>query len=99
MSHVLKALALKKWIERRRSDEDQRSVRVYVTATGRSMLQATAGRVAGVLQRAVKQLDERQLRELDQSLEALLGQMAPAKPVAVRASRQRVMRGGGTPGR
>ena len=99
MSHVLKALALKKWIERRRSDQDQRSVRVYVTATGRSMLQATAGRVAGVLQRAVKQLDERQLRELDQSLEALLGQMAPAKPVAVRASRQRVMRGGGTPGR
>jgi len=99
MSHVLKALAQRKWIERRRSEEDQRSVRVYVTAAGRSMLQATAGRVAGVLQRAVKQLDERQLRELDQSLEALLGQMSPARPAAVRATRPRAGRGGGAPDR
>jgi len=99
MSHVLKALAQRKWIERRRSEEDQRSVRVYVTAAGRSMLQATAGRVAGVLQRAVKQLDERQLRELDQSLEALLGQMSPARPAAVRATRPRAVRGGGAPDR
>jgi DNA-binding MarR family transcriptional regulator len=86
MSHVLKALALKKWIERRRSDEDQRSVRLHVTAAGRSVLQGTAGRVAGVLQRAVRQLDEQQLRQLDHSLEALLRNIGPSQPVDARGA-------------
>lgn len=84
MSHVLKALAMKKWIERRRSDEDQRSVRLYVTAAGRGVLQGTAGRVAGVLQQAVRQLDEQQLRQLDQSLETLLRNIGSFQRVAVR---------------
>lgn len=93
MSHVLKALSLRKWIERRRSDEDQRSVRVHVTPAGRSVLQATSGRVSGVLQRAVRQLDEQQLRQLDQSLGILLRHIGPARPAAVRNGGARARRG------
>ena len=92
MSHVLKALSLKKWVERRRSDEDQRSVRVHVTAAGRSVLNATAGRVSGVLQQAVRQIDEQQLLQLDQSLEVLLRHIGPSRPVVVKNGRPRARR-------
>jgi DNA-binding MarR family transcriptional regulator len=92
MSHVLKALSLKKWVERRRSDEDARSVRVHVTAAGRSVLNATAGRVSGVLQRAVRQIDEQQLQQLDQSLEVLLRHIGPFRPVVVKNGRPRARR-------
>jgi DNA-binding MarR family transcriptional regulator len=93
MSHVLKALALKNWIERRRSDEDQRSVRVHVTAAGRSVLHATSGRVSGVLQRAVRQMDAGQLRQLDQALGALLPHIDSFRPMPVATrGRQRAAR-------
>lgn len=92
MSHVLKALSLKKWIERRRSAEDQRSVRVHVTAAGRGVLHATAGRVSGVLQSAVRQIDEQQLHQLDQSLEVLLRHIGPSRPIAVKSHRPRARR-------
>jgi len=89
MSHVLKALATNKWIDRRRSDADQRSVRLHVTPAGRSIMHATTGRVAGVLQRAVRQLEEQQLAELDRSLQALLGHIDPSQPTLVPAGRSR----------
>lgn len=92
MSHVLKALAQRKWIERRRSDADQRSVRLYVTAAGRSIVNATTGRVAGVLQRAVRQLDEQSLAELDRALQALLKHIDPPQPGSVSAARPRAPR-------
>lgn len=92
MSHVLKALAMNKWIERRRSEADQRSVRLHVTPAGRSIMHATTGRVAGVLQRAVRQLGEQQLAELDRSLQALLRHIDPPQPTLVPAARSRPAR-------
>lgn len=81
MSHVLKALAARAWIERRRSEADQRSVRLHITAAGRNVLQATTGKVSGVLQRAVRALDENELAELNRSLEALLRHIDVPQPV------------------
>jgi DNA-binding MarR family transcriptional regulator len=52
VSHVLKALAGRGWIERVRSEEDQRSVRVYVTAAGQAILKVTSGKAVGTLQRS-----------------------------------------------
>jgi DNA-binding MarR family transcriptional regulator len=85
-------LSLKKWVERRRSDEDQRSVRVHVTPAGRSVLNATSGRVSGVLQQAVRQIDEQQLLQLDQSLEVLLRHIGSSRPVVVKNGRPRARR-------
>jgi len=82
MSHVLKALAANQWIERRRSEADQRSVRLHVTTAGRSIVHATTGRVSGVLQRAVRELDEQQLVELDRSLRALLEHIEAPQPAS-----------------
>lgn len=79
VSHLLKVLAAHGWIERNRDPEDQRSVHLHVTAAGRTIVGATAGRVVGVLQRAVQQLDDAHLAELDRSLRVLLQHIeAPA---------------------
>jgi DNA-binding MarR family transcriptional regulator len=79
VSHLLKSLSVHGWVERRREGDDQRSVHLYVTAAGRGIVGATAGRIVGVLQRAVQQLDDGQLIELDRSLNALLRHVeAPA---------------------
>ena len=80
MSHVLKGLAANGWVERRRSESDQRSVRLHITSAGRSIMQATTGRVSGVLQRAVRGLEEQQLVELDRSLQALLQSIEAPQP-------------------
>lgn len=72
ISHVLKGLAERGWIERRREDSDQRSVRLYVTANGRKVLGATAGRASGTLQRSVRRLSDEALAGLAAGLQALL---------------------------
>lgn len=71
LSHLLRSLEERGWILRRRDADDQRAVHLYVTAAGRAVVKATSGRVAGVLQRAVRRLDDRELRELERSLAAL----------------------------
>lgn len=79
VSHLLRSLASNGWIERRRGGRDQRSVHLFVTPSGRSIVAATAGRMVGVLQRAVGQLDDERLQELERSLRALLAHVdAPA---------------------
>lgn len=88
VSHLLKTLAAKGWIDRRRSDSDQRSVHLHVTASGRGIVGATSGRVVGVLQRAVQSLSDVQLAELDRSLAALLQQIEKPAPEPVNAARR-----------
>jgi MarR family transcriptional regulator, organic hydroperoxide resistance regulator len=80
LSHLLRSLGERGWVERRRSDSDQRSVRLHVTTAGRTVLSATSGRVAGRLQRAVHTLDDRTLAELASSLQALLLCLPDATP-------------------
>ncbi|MEO8307842.1 MAG: MarR family transcriptional regulator [Pseudomonadota bacterium] len=92
VSHLLKTLAQQGWIERRRSGDDQRSVHLFVTQTGNGVVGSTAGRVVGVLQSAVEQLDNTQLAELERSLQALLPYIAPPAPGMRPASRGRPAR-------
>ena len=79
LSHVLRGLVDRGWVERVRSDSDQRSVRVYLTTAGRQLLGATAGRAVGALQRAVRQLPNDRLEGLAEGLEDMLTHL-PAPP-------------------
>jgi DNA-binding MarR family transcriptional regulator len=93
LSHLLRTLAKEGWIERRRSDDDQRSVRLFVTAAGNGVVGATSGRIVGVLQHAVEQLDARHLLELERSLGALLKHIdGPSPDIILSADRRRSSR-------
>ena len=78
----LRSLCERGWVERRRSATDQRSVKLHVTSAGRGILNATSGRVAGTLQRAVHSLDDRELGKLADSLHALLRHLPDVAPSA-----------------
>jgi DNA-binding MarR family transcriptional regulator len=80
VSHVLKGLVSRGWIERRRHDGDQRSVQIHATAEGQQILRATSGRAVGTLQRAVRGLSARELRQLAGGLAALLVRLPDAQP-------------------
>jgi DNA-binding MarR family transcriptional regulator len=80
VSHVLKGLVARGWIERRRDDGDQRSVQIHPTADGLQILRATSGRAVGTLQRAVRGLSARELRQLADGLAALLLRLPDAQP-------------------
>jgi len=80
VSHVLKGLAGRGWIERRRHEGDQRSVEINVTAEGQKILRATSGRAVGTLQRAVRLLSERELDQLASGLAALLARLPDPHP-------------------
>jgi DNA-binding MarR family transcriptional regulator len=77
VSHVLRGLAERGWIERRRYADDQRSVRLHLTRSGHQLLNATGGRAVGTLQRAVRQLSLQQLAGLAAGVEALLAHLPP----------------------
>ena len=72
VSQVLKNLAMRGWIERRRADADQRAVQIYPTSAGRQILVETAGRAVFTLQRAVSRLPPAQLQQFAASVELLL---------------------------
>jgi DNA-binding MarR family transcriptional regulator len=83
VSHVLKSLVARGWIERRRSEDDQRTVRVFPTSAGKQLLQATAGRAVGTLQRAVCNLSSRDLERLAEGIDAVLMHLPePSLPLA-----------------
>jgi DNA-binding MarR family transcriptional regulator len=84
ISHVLKSLAERGWIERKRHDTDQRSVRLHVTGGGRQTLGKTSGRAVGTLQRAVGKLSNEELRGLAAGLEALLQNLSGSATSAPR---------------
>ena len=56
VSHVLKSLSDRGWIERQRREGDQRSIRISPTPEGLQILRATGGRAVGTLQRAVRSI-------------------------------------------
>lgn len=85
VSHVLKGLVARGWIERRRHEGDQRSVQIHPTAEGQQILRATSGRAVGTLQRAVRSLNPRQLQQLAGGLSALLARLPDAPPSQPRA--------------
>lgn len=72
VSHVLKGLVARGWIERRRHEGDQRSIQIHPTAQGRQILRATGGRAVGTLQRAVRELKTGELEQLANGLASLL---------------------------
>ena len=72
VSQLLKSLTMRGWIERQRSELDQRAIQIHPTAAGRQILRATAGRAVFVLQRAVCQLPQAELENLTSSVELLL---------------------------
>ena len=86
VSQLLRSLVASGWMERRRDVQDQRTVHLFVTAAGRSIVAATAGRMVGVLQRAVSRLNDVQLQELERSLSALLEHVESPAPVGLRTS-------------
>ena len=93
VSHVLKALAKRGWIERRRHDGDQRSIQIHPTTEGQQILRATGGRAVGTLQRAVRGLNSRQLQKLAEGLVSLLALLPEpsspqSSPLASRVPRQ-----------
>ncbi|MEO8313651.1 MAG: MarR family transcriptional regulator [Pseudomonadota bacterium] len=89
VSHLLRTLSDQGWIDRSRSGGDQRSVHLFVTAAGNGILGATTGRMVGVLQHAVEQLDNTQLLELERSLDALLQHIEAPAPGMGRPTRGR----------
>jgi DNA-binding MarR family transcriptional regulator len=101
ISQVLKNLDSRGWIERQRSAADQRAIQIHCTAAGRQILHATSGRAVFTLQRAVRNLADRQLDSLAAGIEKLLAELpelpgstagpampaSPARPRARRRSR------------
>lgn len=92
LSHGLRGLVERGWVERVRSDSDQRSVRIYLTAAGRQLVGATAGRAVGALQRAVRRLSNDALAGLAVGVDELLQYLPPPAGqdgVRPRASKRR----------
>jgi DNA-binding MarR family transcriptional regulator len=90
VSHMLKNLESRGWIERRRNDGDQRTVHIHCTAAGRQLLQATAGRAVFTLQRAVCSLSDEDLAKLATGVETLLQELpVPAIPISGNVRRRR----------
>lgn len=77
LSHVLKNMAERGWIERRRLDADQRTVRLHVTGDGQKTVRATSGRAVGTMQRAVRKLSRTELNGLERGLQALIRYLPP----------------------
>jgi DNA-binding MarR family transcriptional regulator len=96
VSHVLKGLAARGWIERRRHEGDQRSVQIHTTADGQQILRATSGRAVGTLQRAVRGLSARQLQQLADGLAALLARLPDAQPPQSRSTAAIISRRSGS---
>jgi DNA-binding MarR family transcriptional regulator len=89
VSHILKDLAERGWIERVRHDDDQRSVRLFVTAEGRKVLKATSGKAVATLQRAVSRLSDNDLTSITGALSTLLGHLPDIAPRAHRREPKR----------
>jgi DNA-binding MarR family transcriptional regulator len=89
VSQLLKSMSQHGWVERRRNDQDQRVVHVFITASGRQILQATAGRAVFTLQRAVCSMPAAKLEALIGSVELLLTQLPEQQAPATRPVRRR----------
>lgn len=84
-SNLIERLQAQKLIERRRTDDDQRVVRLFLTATGRRILKRAPGPTAGLLPDALKQLPPTELKSLKEQLVRLTGLM-PLKDSRAKAT-------------
>jgi DNA-binding MarR family transcriptional regulator len=96
VSQLLKGMATRGWIERRRGELDHRSVEIYLTASGQRMLKVTVGRAVGVLQRAMHALGDDDVARLAEALPRLLQRLPAAdsvsRPASARARQLRAAR-------
>ncbi len=88
VSHVLKGLAERGWVERLRTAADQRAVQLHLTTPGRQTVQVTAGRAVGALQRAVGHLSDAEVVALETGLAALMRELAAAISSPSKTSRR-----------
>jgi DNA-binding MarR family transcriptional regulator len=99
VSHVLKGLVARGWIERRRHEGDQRSIQIHPTAEGEQILRTTGGRAVVTLQRAVRGLGTRELRQLAAGLTSLLAQLPEPSPPRTHSRASSVARRSASPPR
>lgn len=71
-SNLVKALQKKGLIEIEKAQEDRRNVCIKITAAGKKLLLKVKGPFAGVLPRALEELDVAVLKRLDKDLERLI---------------------------
>ncbi len=83
LSHILKGLAERGWIERLRAPADHRTVQLHLSVTGKQTVEATAGRAVGTLQRAIGRLSVQEVASLSSGLTALLRELPPAPRIPV----------------
>lgn len=74
-SNLIEKLARKALVERRREDQDQRVVRLYLTPAGRQVIRRAPGSPRGVLKDALDELPLEVLTRLQQTLALLTDQI------------------------
>lgn len=74
-SNLIEKASRKALISKRREDEDQRVVRLYLTEAGQEIVMKAPGSPRGVLTEAIDQLSIQDLVQLQSSLEILIGKM------------------------
>jgi DNA-binding MarR family transcriptional regulator len=74
-SNLIEKLAKKAFISKKREDQDQRVVRLYLTQAGKEVVSKAPGSPRGVLREAIDHLPAQDLMLLQQSLESLIGQI------------------------
>jgi DNA-binding MarR family transcriptional regulator len=82
VSNLLEALTRRKLLVRRRDGDDQRVVRVYLTAAGERLVHKAPGPARGVLPDALEALPPAALRRLDHCVAGLLKAMKAEVPTA-----------------
>jgi DNA-binding MarR family transcriptional regulator len=80
VSNLLEVLTRRKLLVRKRDEDDQRVVRVYLTAAGERLVRTAPGPARGVLPDALESLPPAALRRLDQCVAALLKGMKVEVP-------------------
>lgn len=74
-SNLLETLVRKGLVERRRSEQDLRVVRLFTTTEGAARVRAAPQPLEGLLPDALRRLDRETLGELHESMARLLGMM------------------------
>ena len=82
VSNLIEQLAQSKHLKRKRNDADQRVVRLYLTASGRKLVDNAPQPARGVLPDALESLDAKTLKKLDIQLRTLLSAMKIRVPGA-----------------
>lgn len=74
-SNLIEKAVKKALISKKREDQDQRVVRLYLTQAGMEVVMKAPGSPRGVLREAIDRLPTQDLMLLQQSLENLIGQI------------------------